>query len=130
MDQIELVQRLVADKAWVALTALAVGGLVRLLKSDRQVAWFPWAVPARWRALLALGLGVAASTLSLRARGSSWLQALLAGGVEGLVAGGAAVATHDVVIEGLRDGRELGQPEPERGARGSRLVPPPDPGIR
>ena len=86
---------------WVALAALAIGTLVRSMKEDSPV--LPINVPARWRPLLAILLGVASGVLQKAAAGTAWRVAL-AGGV---VSGVAAIVGHDILIESLRGGKEM-----------------------
>lgn len=90
---------------WVAVASAMIGLAVRLSKAD--VPWFP-NVPARYRALAAVLLGVAAGILDKVAAGSDWTSAI----VGGVFAASFAVTSHDVVIEGFLKGRELGSPPP------------------
>jgi len=96
--------QLVVDHKWVAVASVVIGLLVRLSKTD--VRWFP-TLDARWRALLAVVLGVASGVLDKVATGTAWAPALIGG----LVSGMLAVTSHDVVIEGFRRGRELDKPK-------------------
>lgn len=87
--------------AWLGVAAVLIGLVVRLLKSD-----IPWTstIPARWRPVLALGLGAVAAAFDAVLGGASWPDAIKVG----LGAAAAAIVGHDVVIEGLRGGKELG----------------------
>jgi hypothetical protein len=97
------------DKGWLPALAAGIFVLVRLLKSDDAVRWFPPSLSPEWRPRLALLLGVVASVAKRKADGQAWPQAVLAGLVEGLGAGSAAVAAHELVVEGARKGREIGE---------------------
>lgn len=93
---------LIASHQWVAVAALIIGAVVRLLKSDTPLP----TVPARWRAWLAIGLGIVAGVLDALVAGTPLVSAVL----QGLGAALTAITTHELVIEGIRGGRELGQP--------------------
>lgn len=90
--------------AWIGFSALAIGLLVRLLKSDTPL---PFTVPAKWRPVLALVLGLLSGVLHALSTGVPWRDALLGG----LSAGVAAIVGHDVGIESLRGGVEVGAPK-------------------
>jgi hypothetical protein len=109
---------------WVLIAAAIIGLVVRLLKED---TWLP-TLPPRARAAYALGLGAASGLLEHVFAGTPWKQALLGG----VVAATLATFGHDVVIQGLRGGRELPLPTPllnaaARGARRALKRPPPSP---
>ncbi len=100
---------LASREAWVPLTALLIGLVVRLLKLP--LVPYPFdQIPPKYRSVVAVALGVLSSALDRIANGTPWRAAL----VSGLVAAALAVLTHDVVIEGLRGGREIGQSEGEQ----------------
>ncbi|WP_394849723.1 hypothetical protein LZC95_20000 [Pendulispora brunnea] len=103
----ELVE-LLLDHKWVPFAALAIGAVVRVLKSDTPLP----TVPTAWRPWLALGLGAVAGVLQAVVGGTAWSKALL----DGLTAALTAIAGHDLVIESLRGGKELGTrpPSPPR----------------
>jgi hypothetical protein len=106
MDETAQAIELAKSGAWVALAALVINVLVRVSKSD--VAWVPVNVPPRLRAAGAIVLGFAAGIVAGFASGGRW-PAALAGG---LVAGMLSITAHEVVIEGFRDGRDIGSPKP------------------
>lgn len=85
--------------AWLSIVTLVIGGIVRMFKAD-----VPWTktVPAKWRPLLVLALGGVATALDAVLGGDTWLDALKIG------MGGAlgAMVGHDVVVTGLRNGKE------------------------
>jgi hypothetical protein len=87
-------------------TPEGIGAAETLCKSDRFAAWFPVNVPPQYRALLALSLGLVAGVLSEFARSGNWTAAV----VGGLMAGLMPIAAHDIVIDGARNGREIGVP--------------------
>lgn len=101
---IETVVQLVQAHAWWALGAIAIGGLVRLTKSDTPIPGWTGLAPA-WRARLALGLGAVQVAVEALAASKPWQEALLDGALAAL----AAIAGHEVVVEGFRGGRELGE---------------------
>ncbi|HMI94594.1 MAG TPA: hypothetical protein VK509_24640 [Polyangiales bacterium] len=105
MEPTQDVVQLVEDKAWIPLAAVLIGLVVRLSKSDKFAAWFPINVPPKWRAPFALGLGLVAAVVSEVAKGGNWKAAI----VGGLFASFMAITSHDIVVEGARDGREIGQ---------------------
>lgn len=98
---------LVVGHKWVALAAILIGLLVRLLKDDTST--IPVVVPAKWRPWLALGLGLVAGALDRVATGTPWGEALIAGAIAGLL----PVVGHQYLIESLRGGQELGGVKPE-----------------
>lgn len=99
MDLNQLFQ-LISEHKWIAVMAVVIGAVVRLLKSDTPL---PFSVPARWRSWLALGLGAVSGVLDSLMAGTPLLQAL----VEGLGSAMLAIVGHETVVEGLRKGREL-----------------------
>jgi hypothetical protein len=94
---------LIAQHNWVAIAALVIGFLVRLLKSDTKL---PITLPAGVRPWLALVFGAGAGVLEHVMSGMSWGEALTGG----LVAALTAIAGHDTLVEGLRGGREVPLP--------------------
>lgn len=99
----ESVLPLLEQHGTVALAAVAIGLVVRLAKAGQIPALAR--VPARWRPLLVLVLGQVAGAVEAAARGMSWREAI----VRGLVASAIAALGHGCIIEGLRDGREVGE---------------------
>src|SRR5258708_36951066 len=98
MDQILL---LVSAHKWIALAALVVGALMRLLKAGKLGA--PMAkLPARWRPMVAVGLGTLAGVLDAGGNGTKW-QVAVGGGV---ISAALAVMGHDVIVEGFMGGTE------------------------
>lgn len=96
---------LIQSHAWIPLASIAIGFAVRLVKSDAAVAWFPVAIPPQVRSWLALGLGLVAGVLDKVVAGSSWSVALMGG----IAAAITAISGHELVIESLRGGREIGE---------------------
>lgn len=97
---------------WVLLAAIAIGIVVRLLKADSKL--IPAVVPAKWRPWLAIGLGIGSGVLEAVATGKPWKSAL----VGGLVSGVLPILGHELVVESLRSGKEIG---------GDKLAEPPAP---
>ena len=98
----------VKSHAWPIVAAVVIGGLVRMVKSDA----IPINVPARWRPVLALGLGLASGACDAIIRGTSWQEAL---GM-GLLSSFVAMGGHDVLIHAMRDGEEVSAPKAGGGA--------------
>ena len=113
MNASDVVALLLAHK-WLGATALVIGFLVRLLKSDTPLP----TLPARFRPWLALGLGALSAMVDSRVNGTDWRTALVAGLGAGLV----AIMGHDTVVESLRNGREFFQKKEDGG--GSKPPPP------
>lgn len=92
---------------WVAIAALLVGAVVRLLKSDMltialsNLGLPP--IPKRVLPWLSLVLGVASAILDVKLQGTAWPEAI----GKGLVAGVAAIAGHELGVESMRKGKEL-----------------------
>lgn len=110
--ELKALAELSLDRKWLAATALLIGLVVRVLKSDIKLT--P-TIPSRWRPWLAIGLGVVAGVLDAMVRGTMWKKAI----AEGVVAAVMAMVGHDLFIAGLRGGRELGQPKDSTVPRGT-----------
>lgn len=113
---------LIAKHQWVGLAALVIGLIVRLLKEDTRFP--PFELPARWRPLLAIGLGLVSGVLQAASTGTPWCDAILGGVVSGFV----AIAGHDAIVESLRDGKDVPLPGvmrvPLRHEKGPKAEPP------
>ena len=126
MDFSELLA-LAAERKWIPLAALAAWAVVRLLKSDTKLR----TVPARWRPVLAIVVGVLASTLDKVIAGGDWR--LLA--PEGVAVGVIAVLVHVFGVDVLRGGKDIAIPKslsvrpppPPPGSDGGGLIVPPVP---
>lgn len=105
MDPQALTQ-LILEHKWFALLALTIGFVVRMGKPDVVGP----SLPSKWRAPLAIGLGVAGGfvvpVLQKLAGGAAPKDAL----VWGIGAALAAIAGHDTIIEGVRGGKEFSMP--------------------
>lgn len=117
----------ILQRKWVALAALVIGFIVRLLKSDTKI---PIDIPPQWRVWLALGLGAASGVLDkfVEAGNTTWTSAL----VQGLVAAVVAIISHNVVIDSLNGGKELNvpgliKPNTPPGPGNPPTLPPPPP---
>jgi hypothetical protein len=100
---------------YIAIGAIAVGFIVRLLKDDTK---FPITIPAQARPYAALALGIVDGVANRLAGGMPWQNAL----EYGMFASCASIAGHDVFVEGMRRGREiilpgLMLPPPRRASR-------------
>jgi hypothetical protein len=91
------------NTAEIVTLAALIGLAVRLLKSPKAPLWAR-RIPPKKRVYLALALGAVASALDAVARGSSWRDAVFGG----VVASALSVLGHQTMIEGARDGKELG----------------------
>ncbi len=107
MDDALLILDLADKHAWPALSAVAIGLLVRALKSPKVPPPLD-RIPARARPLVALLLGIASGALEAVVAGTPWQKAVIGG----VIAAAVAIASHQLVIEGARGGRELGEPKP------------------
>jgi hypothetical protein len=115
---------LIAKHEWVALAALVIGCIVRMMKEDTRFP--PFAVPARWRPFLALGLGVLSGMLQAVSTGTPWRDAL----VGGVVSGALAIAGHGWVVDGVRNGKDLPVPGLRKTpSSGGEPATPPDPSV-
>lgn len=85
---------------WVAVASVVIGALVRLAKSDTVL---PIDVPAKWRPLFAMGLGVVSGVLEHVAAGTSWRDAVLGGVVSAVL----AILGHEWVVERLLGDRAM-----------------------
>lgn len=92
---------LLASHAWIPLAALVVGFLVWLLKTRPALQD---KIPPRVRPWVAIGLGQLLAVLQAVTLGTPWKDAVL----NGLLAALTAMFGHDVGIEGIRGGKELG----------------------
>jgi hypothetical protein len=95
---------LIAKHEWVGLAAVLIGFAVRLMKE--AVRFPPWAVRARWRPLLAVGLGVLSGALQAASTGTPWRDAMLGG----LVSGFVAIAGHEAIVGSIRNGKDVPLP--------------------
>jgi hypothetical protein len=95
---------LLRSHIWIPLLALFVFAIIRLSKSDAGVAWFPCRIKATSRPLWALGLGIVGGVLEQLFAGGTVLAAI----VGGMVAGMGAIVIHEIVVNTIRKGRDLG----------------------
>lgn len=107
-DANQLYEFLMAHKYW-AFASLAVGLMVRLLKAHPVLAE---KLPPRARPWIAVGLGVASGVLESIVSGTPVVKALMLGAISGF----GAIIGHDLFIEGLRNGKEIGAPAAARAA--------------
>lgn len=108
MDMTDLLNLLLAHK-WIPAAALAIGFVVRVLKSDTVL---PFQIPARARVWAAFGFGIVAGVLDKVASGDTWQNAI----VGGLLAGVTSVTGHELIVESLRGGKEMRVPLLTKGA--------------
>lgn len=85
----------------IALIALVVGALVRLVKTDKldevlESLGLP-AIPKRALPWISVGLGAALAVLDAKVSGASWMQAATAA-LDGIISGAMASAGHDMLV--------------------------------
>jgi hypothetical protein len=96
---------LVQQKAWLPLSAVVIGFIIRILKDD-QFVLPPWiSLPSQYRAAAALALGVVAGVINLVVAGTTWDVAI----PTGLMAGAMAIFGDTLFIQALRKGKDLGK---------------------
>jgi len=122
MPSLDDIYSFFVNRQWSALVLVLVAVLcwvvVRLSKDDAAPSWF--AVPARWRPVLAIGLGAAAGAIYKAATsGVSWGQGLWLG----LTAGIGAVMIQVFGVDVARGGKDVPLPK----AMSMRPPPPPPP---
>jgi len=93
---------------WVIPTAAIVWTIVRLLKDDVAVKWFPASIDPKYRVWLALLLGLIGGVLDEAIAKGGWDNAL--GG--GLAAALFAISTQAGILS-ITGGREVGQSKSE-----------------
>lgn len=99
------------DVVWLGVAAVVIGTFIRLLKSDTlndtlDKFGIP-PIPKRVLPWMAIAIGVLGGLVNALAAGKTF-QAALADALGGLVAGTGAVAGHEVLIESVRNGKEIG----------------------
>jgi hypothetical protein len=97
----DLAARKYALLLWLAVSVLA-GAAVRLCKSDSPIPFLA-KVPPVWRTYLAYFFGFVAAACMKLATGIPWQTVLTLA----LGGGTTAIAGHEVVVEGMRGGREF-----------------------
>ncbi len=96
--------------AWIPIAAIVVNVFVRISKLDAI------GLPPKYRAWAALVGGIASGAIAKLAGGASWADAI----VGGFAAGFGAISLHELGIESIRNGREVGEPKRDR----PRTLPP------
>lgn len=109
--------KLIEDHAWLPLASMVIYALTRLIKDDRFVAWFPITIEPRYRSWFAVALGVASGVLQALTTGAKWPTAM----VGGLISAYTAISGHDLIVESLRKGRDIGVPKDGGGSGGPTL---------
>lgn len=97
----QLVVDMIQKRNWLPLGALAVGLVVRLLKSDIKI--FPSIDNPRFRIWACLALGQLAGTIEAVIAGKTYREAILWGAVQS----GLAIFGHNLFIESIRGGKEF-----------------------
>ena len=101
--ELQQIVDLAVSNKWLPVGSLTIGLIVRLFKDDTK---FP-TVPPRARALLAIILGVIASVIDKISTDSSYNHAL----TWGIIAASISIISHDLFIEGVRNGKEIPLPK-------------------
>ena len=96
------------SKAWIPLVALGVAAVIRISKTDAAVARIPFYIKPQHRAWWALGFGIIGGIADRVVAGVPLLDAVIVGVIGGLLAGQTAIAGHELIVEGLRKGRDIG----------------------
>ncbi len=104
------------EYAWIPVAAIIVNALVRISKTELVASWFPNATLPKYRAWAALLGGIASGVIAKLSGGATWVEAI--GG--GFAAGFGAISLHELGIESIRNGREVGEPKRDR----PRTLPP------
>lgn len=102
----QALSELISQHRWFFLAAILIGLAVRLLKSDTIGP----AIPAKWRALVAIVMGVASGiaipVLQKLGSGAPPKDALL----WGVFAAFTAIAGHNVIVDAARGGKDVPMP--------------------
>lgn len=117
-EDIDGVVQLAAAHSWVPMAAAVAWVLVRISKDDRAVRWFRVEIDPRWRAWASAILGLVFGVLHKLATGGTWGEAI----VGGLVAGNGATVGHELIVESIRKGRDIGMAKED-----APPAPPPQP---
>lgn len=102
--QIDGALKFAHEHSWVVLSSIIVWGLVRVSKDDRAVKWFPVEIAPLWRSWAALILGMAAAVIHKLWTHGPWPEVVPGGFSIGVL----ATYGHEIVIESLRKGRDIG----------------------
>lgn len=102
---LERVGDLAAREAWIPLVSCVILLLVRALRSPR-VPWPLNAIPAHYRPLVAIGLGIVSGVVDRIVNGTPWRAAVLSG----LVSAALAALTHDTA-QGVQKASNVQAPE-------------------
>jgi len=100
---LQLLLAAVLAHRWLVAGAMLVGLAVAVLKQGWAGAWLAAKLPAWSRPWVAVALGVAGAMATELQSGAPWSKVL----ADGLAIAMAAVFGHQVVVEGMRGGREL-----------------------
>jgi hypothetical protein len=99
MDEVvkllEQIAELGKAHAWVPLAGVVVGLMIRLVKDDKLVAWFPVTIAPQYRAWTAVFLGIISGVLDKVIGGGSLATALIGG----LLAALTAISGNELVVE-------------------------------
>lgn len=96
----EALLTLILAHKWIAASAILIGAIVRLAKTDTVL---PVDIPAKWRPLLAVALGQLSAVLEHLAAGVPWGTAV----VDGVIASIVAILGHEWIVERLLGDRAI-----------------------
>ncbi len=105
-DQISMLWELAKDRPWPLVAAFVITGVVRAIKSAKISP--EYCIPPRWRPAVSLVIGWLSGCAEAVFTGIPIVPALGAN----ILAATVAIAGHDLIIEGFRNGREIGHPKP------------------
>lgn len=113
---------------YLMLLGAAIGLLVRLLKADKLNLMLASMgippIPKRALPWIAAALGVASGAVEAMVKGATWGAAIRTA-LFGLLAGALATWGHEAGVEGVRGGKEVGAPAPEKPSGDSGADAPP-----
>ncbi len=98
------ISTLIVQHKYLALLALIIGFVVRLLKSDTVL---PVTVSPKLRGWVAVLLGAIGGIVEHLANGTPWREAL----ASGITAGVLSIVGHELLVESLRGGKEVPVPK-------------------
>jgi hypothetical protein len=90
-------------KQWILVGAILVGGLIALLKQGWAGAWFAKVLPPAAIPYVAVVLGAVGLSAAEVIAGKPFAQAL----IDGIQAGITSVFGHELLVEGIRSGKEI-----------------------
>lgn len=130
MDSVQIDQfvQLIRTHAWIPVLSIIVGAIIRASKNDPAVAKIKLFIKPENRPVWAMVFAVVLAALDRLAVGGTWYDAIAGG----LVAGSGAIAGHEIIVNKVRKGRDMGikkePPPPPEDWDDDSLRPPPGDG--